>query len=58
MYAYLGTSNKDKEGTSFPIHNGHFNVDEDALIYGSALYASYALWFLNEGKKEVEGGKQ
>ncbi|MBQ1948611.1 MAG: amidohydrolase [Treponema sp.] len=48
-YAYLGTSNEKKRGTLNPVHSVNFDVDEDSLIYGSALYASYALWFLSEG---------
>ncbi len=47
-YAYLGTGNPDKSGTQGPAHNGAFDVDEDALSIGAALYAGFALnWLQN-----------
>ncbi len=42
-YAYIGTSNPQKEETQNPLHSVRFNVDEDCLLYGSSLYAAYAL---------------
>jgi amidohydrolase len=46
----FGIANKDK-GTSFPWHHPSFNVDEDALPYGAALFAQLALEFLqSQGK--------
>ena len=42
-YAYLGTGNPDKPHTVISNHNGGFDVDEDALVTGAALYAGYAL---------------
>ena len=42
-YAYLGTGNPDKPHTVVSNHNGGFDVDEDALVTGAALYAGYAL---------------
>ena len=51
-YAYLGTGNPAKENTLHPAHNGHFDIDEDTLATGAALYAGYAQWWL-----EQEGGK-
>lgn len=47
-YAYLGTGNERDPGTLHPAHNGHFNIDENALPIGSALYAAYALWWLEQ----------
>jgi amidohydrolase len=41
----LGTANK-KKGTCFPWHHPAFNVDEDALPYGTALLAQMAMEFL------------
>ena len=42
-YAYLGTSNPALPNTLAGIHNGHFDLDEDALPQGAALYAAHAL---------------
>ena len=49
MYAYVGTRNvkKDPE-TATPYHNGHFNIDEDALLLSCNIYVDYALAFLNK----------
>ena len=47
-YAYLGTGNPAKPGTQAPHHNGAFDIDEDALPIGAALYAGYALGWLTE----------
>ena len=41
--AFLGTGNPDKPHTVISNHNGGFDVDEDALVTGAALYAGYAL---------------
>ena len=51
-YAYLGTGNPNRPETLYSIHNGHFELDEDALSIGAALYAGYALSALN-GQKET-----
>lgn len=42
-YAYLGTGNPAKPGTLVPNHNGNFDIDEDVLPLGVALYAAYAM---------------
>ena len=46
-YAYLGTSNEDKPNTLIQIHNEGFDIDENALDIGAALYARYAIKWLN-----------
>jgi len=46
VYAYLGTGNPQKPGTQAAHHNGCFDIDEDALPIGAALYAGYALFWL------------
>ena len=47
-YAYLGTANGKLPATHFGVHNGHFDLDEEALPYGSALYTACALkWLKN-----------
>lgn len=51
-YAYLGTSNPEKPSTRIALHNGRFDLDEDALPLGAGLYAEYALWWLTEGRAE------
>ncbi len=47
-YAYLGTANPKLENTLNSLHNGNFDLDEEALILGAGLYAEYAYWWLNE----------
>ena len=46
-YAYLGTSNEDKPNTLIQIHNEGFDIDENALDIGAALYVRYAIKWLN-----------
>lgn len=46
-FAFIGTKNAEKK-TDFAHHNENFDIDEDALIGGSALYAEYALTFLGK----------
>ncbi len=46
VFAFVGAGNPEK-GCSFPHHHGSFNIDEDALKMTAALYAQYALDFLN-----------
>lgn len=48
-FAFIGTKNPEKK-TDFAHHNENFDVDEDALIGGSALYAQYALTYLKKNK--------
>ena len=48
-YAMLGTASAEDSHTSLPAHNGGFNIDEDALTTGAALYAGYALYYLKGG---------
>ena len=47
LYVSVGTSNPEK-GSAEPHHSGRFNVDEDALPGASAMYAQYAMDYLNE----------
>jgi amidohydrolase len=49
-FAFIGTANVEK-GTNVAHHNEYFDVDEDALVNGSALYAQYAIDFLTEYEK-------
>jgi len=46
-YAYLGTANPALPDTLAGIHNGRFDLDEEALPYGAALYAACALHWLS-----------
>lgn len=47
-YAYLGSGNPAKPDTLNPAHNGNFNLDEDTLAIGAAVYAGYAQSYLTE----------
>ncbi len=47
IIAFVGISNKEKN-TDYPHHSGNFNIDEDSLVHGAALYVQFALDFLNE----------
>ena len=51
-YAYLGTANPEKPHTCISNHHGDFDVDEETLPLGAALYAAYALFALGEGGKK------
>ncbi|MFZ7101626.1 MAG: amidohydrolase [Peptococcaceae bacterium] len=44
--AFLGCKNPQKQA-DFPHHHPRFNIDEDVLSRGAALYAQYALDYLN-----------
>lgn len=46
-FAFIGSGNA-KKNTNFAHHNDHFNIDEDVLARGSALYAEYALTYLKK----------
>jgi metal-dependent amidase/aminoacylase/carboxypeptidase family protein len=46
-FAFIGTKNVEKK-TDVAHHNENFDVDEDALIAGSALYAEYAMTYLSQ----------
>ncbi len=48
VYAFVGSANADIPETCASHHDSHFDLDERALIMGSALYAGYAMDFLNE----------
>ena len=41
-YAYLGTANPEKPHTCISNHHGDFDIDEETLPLGAALYAAYA----------------
>jgi len=42
---FLGINNPSK-GTGAPHHNGHFEIDQDVLKYGTAMHVAYARNFL------------
>ena len=42
-YAYLGTANPKKPHTCISNHRGDFDIDEETLPLGAALYAAYVL---------------
>lgn len=42
-YAYVGTANEEVWETTVSHHNGHFDIEEKALITAAALYAGYAV---------------
>lgn len=47
LLCFVGTGNPDK-GSHIPHHAGNFNIDEDSLVTSAAMYAQYAMDFLNE----------
>ncbi len=47
LFINVGTGNAEK-GCCEPNHSGRFNVDEEALPGASAVYAQYAIDYLNE----------
>lgn len=46
VLAFVGIGN-EKKGINYPHHHGKFNMDEDGLEIGTALYVQYAVDFLN-----------
>lgn len=46
ILAFVGIRNEEK-GACYPHHHDKFNMDEDALEIGTALYVQYAVDFLN-----------
>ncbi len=46
----LGTAN-DKKGTTYPLHNPKFDIDEDALSVGVACEVALAVNFLNSSEE-------
>lgn len=46
VLAFVGIRNEEK-GACYPHHHDKFNMDEDALEIGTALYVQYAVDFLN-----------
>ncbi|MBQ2314547.1 MAG: amidohydrolase [Treponema sp.] len=46
-YAYVGTGNSARKETLVAHHDSMFDIDEDSLIVAVALYAQYALDYLN-----------
>lgn len=47
VFAFIGSADPAK-GTDKPHHSGDFNVDETVLADGAALYAQYALDYLEQ----------
>ncbi|MEN2995672.1 MAG: M20 family metallopeptidase [Acetomicrobium sp.] len=47
VFALVGIGN-EKKGTTYPHHNPNFDLDEDVLQIGVALYLQYALDYLNQ----------
>jgi len=48
VFVFLGGGNASR-GLAFPQHHESFDIDEAALEVGAALYAQYAIDFLNQG---------
>jgi amidohydrolase len=42
-YMYVGTQRDDDPNTGVPHHNGHFDVDEEAVLTGSTLFVKYVM---------------
>ena len=49
LFAFVGIKNDDKI-EPFPHHHPKFDMDEDGLEVAAALYAQYAIDFLNKGE--------
>ena len=45
----LGCRN-EKKGITAPLHNSDFDIDEDAMPYGVAIFTDFALHFLGSGE--------
>jgi amidohydrolase len=49
VFAFLGTGNPAKSGTTWPSHHPRFDIDEDALAPGVLALAAAALELLRDG---------
>lgn len=47
VYAYVGSGNDSRPETRVAHHDTHFDIDEDCLRVGVAMYAAYAIEYLN-----------
>jgi amidohydrolase len=47
-FYHLGCGNPEK-GITAPLHSAAFDIDEDCLVYGTAMQAGLALAYLQEG---------
>lgn len=47
VYCYVGTGNNSRPETRVAHHDSNFDIDEDALRVGVAIYVFYTLDFLN-----------
>lgn len=45
-YAYVGSRSDDDPHTQYPLHNGHVDMDEGALVVAAALHAEYTRRYL------------
>lgn len=50
VFFRLGVSN-DQEATCFPLHHPQFDLDEEALPYGTAMLTALALSFFEKGQQ-------
>lgn len=48
LFAFLGCRNPAKKDTASPHHSSTFDIDEDVLPNGTAMYVQFALDFLNQ----------
>ena len=46
-YYFLGCGNKEK-GITQPLHNSSFDIDEEALVTGTAVQTALAMQYLKE----------
>jgi metal-dependent amidase/aminoacylase/carboxypeptidase family protein len=46
LIAFVGAADPKKD-VIYPHHNPKFDIDEDALVHGTALYVQFALDYLN-----------
>ncbi len=47
VYAYFGTGNSARPETTASHHDSVFDIDEDSMLTSTAIYALYAMDFLN-----------
>ena len=50
LFAFLGCRNPDKKDTASPQHSDTFDIDEDVLPNGTAMYVQFALDYLSKEK--------
>lgn len=54
VYVFVGSRNEERFETTVAHHNSYFDIDEESLLVGTAMYACYTVEYLNDEIKYEE----